>query len=91
MSNQHQKLPGRFFNQPNPPQNSSGKRMLRISFLKSRNHTIKPYLEYNLENQNISEIVSRQFMVPGFQKADSQHAFSTRILWRIWLIKKTAG
>ena len=28
-------------------------------------------------------------MVLGFQKADSQHAFSSRILWRIWLIQKT--
>ena len=30
--NQHQKLPEGFFNQPNPPSNSSGKRMLKFSF-----------------------------------------------------------
>jgi len=26
-----------------------------------------------------------------FQKADFQHAFSTRILWRIWLVKKPSA
>ena len=41
--NQHPKL----------PQNSSGKRMLKVSFLKSWNHTIKLNSEYNFQNQNI--------------------------------------
>ena len=30
-------------------------------------------------------------MVPGFQNAEFQHAFSTRISWSIWLILKGSG